>query len=157
MIPKSAAMNRRRFVGVGASALFVPYAGIAVSRDAPTRKMLALDPGMPAPDHFFFDERFAEARRLARQASIRVAPTLVQGDVTSLWTGGLAHASLAAPLTLEGVTTESFYFCLKTLLLDHAGVSARVTRVDRDLHLWTIRTDNHKKGTMSWPNLSRPV
>jgi len=105
----------------------------------------------------FFDERFAEAGRLAQQLPGTVEPTPVQGDVTSFWTDGLACASLARPLVLMGVTTESFYFCLKTLLLDHAGVSARVTRVDRDLHLWTIRTDNHKKGTMSWPNLSRPV
>jgi hypothetical protein len=82
----------------------------------------------------------------------------VQGDITLVWTGGLARASLAGPMTLQGVTTESFYFCLTILLMDQVRVDAQVRRVDRDLHLWTIRTDNqHTKGTVSWQNLSRPA
>jgi hypothetical protein len=80
----------------------------------------------------------------------------VQGDITPIWTGGLARASLAGPMTLQGVTTESFYFCLKILLGDQARVDAQVSRVDRDLQLWTIRTENHfKNGTVSWQNHSR--
>ena len=80
------------------------------------------------------------------------------GDVTDLWTGGLATASLAAPMALTGITTESFFFCLKTLLADRVRVNATTTRHGRDLRLWTIRTDNHSKnGTMSCQNLSRPA
>jgi hypothetical protein len=149
MIPKSAPMNRRRFVQVGVSSLLIPCAGIVVARESG-------NPRSMAPDQFFFDDRFAEARRLAQERSGTSVPTPVQGDVTGFWTGGLASASLAKPLTLMGVTTESFYFCLKTLLVDHARVDAQVRRVDRDLHLWTIRTDNHKKGTMSWQSHFRP-
>ncbi len=44
----------------------------------------------------------------------------VQGDITGIWTGGLARASLTAPMTMKGVTTESFHFCLKILLSDQA-------------------------------------
>jgi hypothetical protein len=59
---------------------------------------------------------------------------------------------------MQGVTTESFHFCLKVLLSDQARVHAQVSRIDRDLHLWTMRTDNHfKNGTVSWQNPSRPA
>lgn len=61
-------------------------------------------------------------------------------------------------MTIKGVTTESFYFCLRILLADQVTVDAQVSRIDRDLHLWTIRTDNHfKNGTVSWQNFSRLV
>jgi hypothetical protein len=142
-------MNRRLFVQAGVSSLFIPNTMIAASADAPSRDRLTWD-------YFFFDERFAAARRLAGELSGTTAPTPVQGDITSLWTGELGRASLAAPTTLQGVTTESFYFCLKILLTDQARVEAQVRRIDRDLHLWTIRTDNHfKNGTVSWQNHSR--
>ena len=135
----------------GMSSLLLPNAVIAVSPDASSRPWAAWD-------YFFFDERFAEARRLAGELSGITELTPVQGDVTGTWTAGLGRASLTAPMTMKGVTTESFYFCLKILLSDQARVAAQVSRIDRDLHLWTIRTDNHpRKGTTSWPNLSRRV
>ena len=99
----------------------------------------------PAWDYVFFDERFAAARRLAEQMSGITAPTPVQGDITAIWTRELAHASLVAPLTMTGVTTESVYFCLNILLADQASVDAQVSRLDRDLHLWTIRTHHHTR------------
>ena len=127
----------------GMSSLALPNAVISAPADAPSRPA-------PACDCFFFDERFVEARRLAGGLAGTTEPTPVQSDITPLWTGGLARASLAAPMTLRGVTTESFYFCLKVLLVEQTRVDAQVSRIDRDLYLWTIRTDNHfKNGTRS--------
>jgi hypothetical protein len=144
-------MNRRRLVQAGMSSLLLPNAVIAASPEAPSR-------GWPAWDYFFFDERFAEARRRAGELSGTTEPTPVQSDITPIWSGGLGRASLAAPMTLKGVTTESFYFCLKILLVDQGKVDARVSRIDRDLYLWTMHTDNHfKNGTVSWQNPSRPA
>jgi hypothetical protein len=130
------------------SAVFIPGAALAGSASAPS--------GWLTPDYFFFDERFAQAWRLAEHLSGTTALTPVHGDITPIWTGGLGPATLTTPMTLQGVTTESFYFCLKILLGDQARVDAQVSRVDRDLHLWTIRTENHfKNGTVSWQNHSR--
>ena len=134
----------------GMSSLLLPNAVIAVSPDAPSR-------GWPACDYFFFDERFAEARRLAGELSGTTEPTPVDGDVTDIWTGELGRASLTAPLTLKGVTTDSFYFCLKILLADQSRVETQVSRIGQDLYLWTMRTNNHKNGMMSWQNHSRLV
>ncbi len=137
-------MNRRHFVQSATSSLLIPSAVRAVSGDPPSRDWVVWD-------YFFFDDRFAHARRLAGELSGITEPTPVQGDITGIWTGGLRQASRASPLALHGVTTESFYFCLKIMLGDHARVDAQVSRVDRDLHLWTIRTDNYgKNGTVSW-------
>jgi hypothetical protein len=146
-----AIMNRRHFVQAGMSSLFIPTAVISASAEVPSRSGLAWD-------YFFFDERFAEARRLAQELSGTAEPTPVQGDVTGIWTGGLGRASLTAPMRMKGVTTESFYFCLKILLSDQARIESQVSRIDRDLHLWTIGTDNHSKnGTVSWQSFSRLV
>jgi hypothetical protein len=144
-------MNRRQFVQAGASSLLLS-AAVAASADPRRRGRAARE------SFFFFDERFAEARRLAGELAGLAEWTPVQADVTSLWTGTLTRASLAAPLALRGVTTESFYFCLKVLLADQCRVDAQVRRIDRDLHLWTIRTNNHtNNGTQSWQTYSRPV
>jgi hypothetical protein len=138
-------MKRRHFVQAGISAVLIPGAVIA----GPTVTS-------SASDYFFFDERFARAQRLADWLSGVTTLTPVQGDVTPTWTGGLARASLTSAMTLKGVTTESFYFCLKILLGDQARVDAQVRRVDRDLHLWTMHTDNYpENGTVSWQNHSR--
>jgi len=143
-------VNRRLFVQAGMSSLVLPNAVISAA-DVPSRGWLACD-------YFFFDERFVEARRLAGELCGAIEPTPVQSDITAIWTGGLARADFTAPMTMKGVTTESFYFCLKILLVDQVRVDAQVSRIDRDLHLWTIRTDNHfKNGTVSWQNFSRLV
>lgn len=142
-------MKRRHFVQAGMSAVLIPGAVIAGTTGTSTHDWRARD-------CFFFDERFARARHLADQLSGVTTLTPVQGDVTPIWTGGLARAALTSAMTLEGVTTESFYFCLKILLGDQARVDAQVCRVDRDLHLWTMRTDNYpKNGTVLWQNHSR--
>ena len=142
-------VNRRHFVQAGM--LLLPTAVISAPAYVPGR-------GQPAWDYFFFDERFAEARRLAGEMCGATEPTPVQSDITAIWTDGLGRAGLTAPMTIKGVTTESFYFCLKILLSDQVRVDAQVSRIDRDLHLWTIRTHNHfKNGTVSWQNPSRPA
>ena len=135
--------------------LLVPSAAVAA---APLGGVLpgTTSPG-PALHKVFVDDRFPGARRLVFEAFRSTAPTPVLSDVTDLWTGGLAAASLAAPMSLAGVTTESFFFCLKTLLADRARVDATITRHDRDLHTWTIHTNHSRNGTVSWQNLSRPV
>jgi len=143
-------MNRRLFVQAGASSLFIGNAMIAASADAPGRDRFAWD-------YFFFDQRFAAARRVAGELSGTTEPTPVDGDVTDIWTGKLGRASLTAPLTMKGVTTDSFYFCLKILLADQSRVEAQVSRIGQDLYLWTMHTNNHKNGTMSWQNHSRLV
>ncbi|HEY8519559.1 MAG TPA: hypothetical protein VIN61_05735, partial [Gammaproteobacteria bacterium] len=58
----------------------------------------------------------------------------------TLLTVELERAIREQALTLRGVTTESFRFCPSVLLSDHAVVDARVSRIDRNLLLWTMRT-----------------
>jgi hypothetical protein len=143
-------VNRRLFVQAGMSSLVLPNAVISAA-DVPGRGWLACA-------YFFFDERFTEARRLAAELCGATEPTPVQSDITAIWTSGLGRAGLTAPMTMKGVTTESFHFCLKILLSDQVRVDAQVNRIDRDLYLWTMRTDNHfKNGTVSWQNPSRPA
>ena len=146
-----ATVKRRHFVQAGTWSLFLPSAVISAPADTRSLDWLAWD-------YFFFDQRFPEAVRLAAERSGITQPTPVLSDVTPIWTGELGQASLTAPLALKGVTTESFYLCLKILLGDQGRVDARVKRVDRDLHLWTMRTDNYpNNGTVSWQNHSRRV
>ena len=141
-------MNRRQFVQVTATSALVPGALLAASGAFSGGGGLAWD-------YVFFDERFAAAQRWARELGLRVEPIPVQGDVTGIWINGLARVSRAAPLSLQGVTTESFHFCLRILLGDHATVATRLQRLDRDLYAWSIRTDTHpQKGTLSWQNPS---
>jgi len=143
-------VNRRTFVQGGVSSLVVAHASTVSAALASTEVGRAWD-------YVLFDERFAEARRVAAALSGITVPTPMQGDITAVWTRELAPASLVAPLTIAGVTTESVYFCLKILLADQASVDAQVSRIGRDLHLWTLRTENLKHGTMSWQNRSRRV
>ena len=88
----------------------------------------------------FFDDRFPEARHLARAVSDTAQLSGVRGDVTELWNTGLDRTCLRSALSLQGVTTESFYFCLKGMLESHASVHARVSRVSRNLLMWTIES-----------------
>jgi len=144
-------VDRRRFVQAGISTLFIPNAVMCGPGGA-------IGGSQPAAIPFFYDERFAHARHLAEDLSGIAEPIPVQSDVTPIWTTGLSRASVLAPMTLMGATTESFFFCLRILLVDQVKVDAQVRRFDRDLHLWTIRTGNHfKNGTVSWQNLSRPA
>lgn len=120
-------MKRRLFLKASAaSALAAPALGAA-----------GADNGKIEPDRFFFDERFAEACVIALRAP---AATPITGDVTQVWTQSLNRLSQTRSLSLEGVTTESFYFCLKTLLQSHARLDARSERISADLYAWSIRS-----------------
>jgi len=115
------------------SALFIPKVVMVAHASASATKS-------PGPDFFFCDERFAKARRLAAELSGCTALTPVQGDITELWNSYLGRASRQSSLHMRGVTTESFYFCLKIMIGEHARLNAQVTRVDQDLFLWTMRS-----------------
>ena len=93
-----------------------------------------------SPDWFFFDDRFPEAEKLARSPTSKVPLTAVQGDMTALWNTELRQSCLRRSLSMQGVTTESFFFCLKGMLNDHARVDAEETRVSGDLLLWRIHS-----------------
>ena len=92
-------------------------------------------------DYVFFDARFARAGRCAAELAPHTPLTPVLGDVTDIWNAGIGRAGSGPGMRLHGVTTESFYFCLGILLGAHAQPHARIARLDRDLHLWSIRTD----------------
>jgi hypothetical protein len=126
-------MNRRGLILAATSALFIPKVVMVAHASASATKS-------PGPDFFFCDERFAKARRLAAELSGCTALTPVQGDITELWNSYLGRASRQSSLHMRGVTTESFYFCLKIMIGEHARLNAQVTRVDQDLFLWTMRS-----------------
>lgn len=134
-------MNRRYFIKAAAASAFLPQ-GIAAAGAAtasPSRM-----------DWFFYDDRFAEAVRRAQELPAPGRTLPVRGDVTDIWNAELARACDRSPLTLHGVTTESFYFCLKVLTGSKTGIDTTVARVDRDLFLWTIRTNGGTHtGTMA--------
>jgi hypothetical protein len=122
-------MNRRHFIGGSAAVLLAPAVlqGRAVTAAA------------ACGDYAFFDERFDQARRIAASWSATVGPAAVQGDITR-WIHVLDRASRERALQLRGVTTESFRFCLSILVSEQADVRSRVSRLDRDLYLWTLQT-----------------
>jgi hypothetical protein len=136
-------MKRRTFVQAALTSLAIPTAAVAVPLAPPV-----LD--APAWNGVFFDERFPAAAPLARRLAGLAPLTAIQGDVTPLWTSTLAKASRTLPVALQGVTTESFFFCLKVLLGERGRIEAQATRIDRDLYRWTIRTRNSiNNGTVS--------
>jgi len=127
-------MDRRHFVQAGMSSVLLPGAVISLSAAASS--------AIPAAqDYFFVDDRFAAGALQGGTISPSLAPIRVQADVTPVWTGLLAGGHIEAPLALRGVTTESFFFCLKTLLGRQVHDS-QISRIGHDLHLWTIRTRN---------------
>ena len=65
---------------------------------------------------------------------------MVNGDITATWLRDAGLASSDRALALRGVTTESFHFCLKTLLQTHAHVETQIERVSNDLYSWSIKT-----------------
>lgn len=125
-------MKRRLFLKASAATALVPAA-----LNAPARAATNIAQDKNGPNQFFYDARFAEARAAAMRAP---AATPVTGDVTQVWTQGLNRLSQTRALALSGVTTESFYFCLKTLLQSHAQLDARIERVSADLYAWSIRS-----------------
>jgi hypothetical protein len=61
--------------------------------------------------------------------------------------GGAALAQVGrAPLSMRGITTESFRFCLETMTRSLAYTESRVTRINQDLPFWTILSHNMNAG-----------
>ncbi len=93
----------------------------------------------PSAGETFYDARFQDARAIALRLSPSAALTPVNGDISGNWVREFTYTAAKSPQTLRGVTTESFYFCLKTLLQPRGMSFARIERVSRDLHAWEIR------------------
>jgi hypothetical protein len=126
-------MQRRHFIHAAMSSVVLPAAVKAQS--LPALAALLRD-----HEYAFFDERFAQAQRAigAWSAANRVIP--VQGDVTPIWTSELDRTTRERRLTLQGVTTGSFHFCLRVLLSEHASLDEQMLRLDRNLVVWTLRS-----------------
>ena len=92
-----------------------------------------------APAIWFFDERFDAARRLAEARAGAGRLIAVRGDATNFARKGLAGHWARRAVALEGVTTESFHFCLSLLLRERGRIETRCRRLDGDLHRWTIQ------------------
>jgi hypothetical protein len=126
-------MKRRHFIRAATASLFIPAA-------LESRCLHALAALCAYDDYGFFDERFENARSIAATWSASNGPVAVQGDITQLWSAGLNRATRDRRLQLRGVTTESFRFCLAVLVGEHADFDLKVSRLDRNLFLWTMQT-----------------
>lgn len=131
-------MKRRTLIQAALSSLAIPMTAFGAAAGPAT--------GRFNETRFYYDERFPKARRLAGQLSEPALTIPVTGDITPIWNAGLKHADSRSPLTLRGVTTESFHFCLKVLLQSRATVETEINRIDGDLYLWSIRTHNSLTG-----------
>ena len=130
-------VKRRHFIGGSAATLLV-----AAALEWPRLPALATPPSRD--DFAFFDERFEQARRIAASWPASIAPVAVQSDITA-WSNLLDRAARERTLQLRGITTESFRFCAAILMGDHAEVELQVSRLDRDLVQWTMRTTPKSK------------
>lgn len=135
-------LNRRHFIQAALGSLaMVPLAGFChVDRHTFERAPV---------DYFFFDDRYGTARLCAEGWPAGTRVVSVGSDVTEVWQSFLSTASRSGPLTLQGVTTESFHFCLKVLMAEGAHVDSQITRLDRDLYQWTIRSGGQGKQAAS--------
>jgi hypothetical protein len=87
----------------------------------------AAAPGSPELELFLFDNRFAQAREIARAAAAVDGAALrgFSGDLTELWRDELDLRWRAAPMILGGVTTGHALFVLETLAADRGMRIAR--------------------------------
>ena len=121
-------MKRRRFIRTASTTLLLPlYPAIAFA-------------AYQESSRFYYDQRFEAGRRLAGEWAGTVELIPVQSDVTEVWRAGLSNICRSRPLVLRGATTESFHFCLATALSEFARLDSTISRVDRDLYSWTIRS-----------------
>jgi len=128
-------MNRRFFIKSTFASLIIP-SGFSFAAD-----LLKKTDSKPS-DYIFYDERFFEARQIAGKLSNTSPMIPVRGDITEIWNSGLNCACTQSHLMMRGVTTESFYFCLKVMVGSIAGMESQVIRINRDLFLWNIQSIN---------------
>jgi hypothetical protein len=127
-------MNRREFIGTALASLFIPVDASATLSPRSRQSESSVS------GFLFYDERFPEAERLVKRIGVAGERVPVRGDITHVWNGSLKPLCRQRSLLLAGVTTESFYFCLKTLMYPHAGLDISAQRIDRDLCAWSIRS-----------------
>lgn len=125
-------MKRRQFIHAATAAVLIPVT--VMSSPA------ALGSLRRKWDYVFFDERFDRAHRVATSWSTLNRPIGVRGDITPFWSSGLDRLAREQPLHLRGLTTDSFQFCLRILLVEHANLDARVSRSDPNLISWIMHT-----------------
>jgi hypothetical protein len=94
----------------------------------------------PKWDYVFFDERFELAHRFAASWPAANGPFGVRGDITPFWSSGLDRLTREQPLRLRGLTADSFQFCLRILVGEHANLDVQVSRVDPNLFSWIMHT-----------------
>lgn len=131
-------MKRRNFIGSSLAPVFLSQKSLAGIFSAPEFTA-------PSPDHLFFDERFSRAQPLATGlAGWEKAQKLhaVRGDITPVWNSWLKQASRDDSLVIQGVTSESFVFCLEHLLRMSHALELSVQRLDRDLLAWSLTAHN---------------
>jgi hypothetical protein len=124
-------MKRRQFICAATASALLPAAKLWGAAAATLSSQ---------PAYVFFDERFQNARRAAATWGDSSRLIGVQGDITPLWRNGLDRMTRDHPLHLRGVTTESFLFCLRILAGERARLDMQVSRLDRNLLLWTMTT-----------------
>ena len=129
-------MNRRTFIKTTLASLLIPC-GIART------EALCNNPGSIPPDYIFYDDRFNEARQFAEQMAFDSVITPVKGDMTGIWKAGLANECTHRPVMMQGITTESFYFCLQGMIRSVAKTHTNITRINRYLFLWDIQSNNY--------------
>jgi len=124
-------MDRRLFIA-GMSSVLLPWQVEAGFATTPPGVELALD-------CFFVDRRFAATSLEAGVLPRGLEPIPVHLDAARVWSGALSNGR--APLALRGVTTEAFFFDLRSRLAGRVRDS-QISRVGPDLHLWTMRCVN---------------
>lgn len=125
-------MKRRHFIHAATASVLLPSAltpGLVVFADTARRW-----------DYVFFDERFEQAHRIAATWPASSRPIGVRGDITPFWISGLDRLARTQSLHLRGVTADSFHFCLRILLGEHANLDVQVSRLDPNLFSWIMRT-----------------
>ena len=123
-------MKRRHFIQAATASVIVPTA-LAVT----WRKW----------DYVLFDERFEQARRVAALGSGSSRLIGVRSDVTAFWCGELDRRARHHCLSLRGVTTDAFLFCLRILLAEHANLQVQVSRLDLNLLSWSVHANPIRK------------
>ncbi len=133
-------MNRRKFLSSSIATLTLTCSPLTLAFSGSSDSEVVAD-------YIFYDERFQAAEHLAKQIAESGDAIPVQGDVTQVWNEALKADSQRLPLMLVGVTTESFYFCLKTLMRCNTSLELSTKRVSQDLIAWSIRSsqpDRHR-------------
>lgn len=108
--------NRRQFIQSG-----LAFSALSITELLPLRDAVAAS-STPSVmlENFVFDNRFAFAVDLARQAGQQGVPLAeMSGDLTDLWYNRYSLQWKQHPMTLAGVTASDGLFVLETLAGDH--------------------------------------